>query len=46
MLIQKQYSKLNSLEILERAEKTTLFFIFEEIKETILDFLQAIVRVL
>ena len=40
MLIQKQYNRL------EEAGNTTMYFIPEKIKETILDFSQGTVRVL
>ena len=47
MLIQKQYN-INFTENLagERNADTTIFFITEEVKETILDFSQGIVKVL
>ena len=40
MVIQKQYKKTDFTGKLDRAGNTTVFFIIEEVKETILDFLQ------
>ena len=46
MLIQNEFSKLISQGNLDPAENTTMFFIFEEEKETILNIEQRTVRVL
>ena len=46
MLIQKQYKKLVLLGNLDRDGNTTIFFIIEEAKETILDASQGTVRIL
>ena len=46
MLIQKQYSKSILLQNLDRDGNTTIFFIIEETKETILDFSQGTGKVL
>ena len=38
--------QINFTTNLDRAENTTMFFIIEEVKETVLDFSQGIVKVL
>ena len=44
--IQKQYGKFNFTASLDPGGQTTMFFILEEAKETVLDFSQGTVRVL
>ena len=45
MLFQKQYNKLILMEIyLDRAEGSAMFFIIEEVKETVLDFSKGTVK--
>ena len=46
MLIQNHYSKINFTANLDRNENTTMVFIIEEAKETILDFWYRNVKVL
>ena len=46
MLNQKQYKNINFTENLNRAGGATMFFIFEEAKETVLDFWKGTVKVL
>ena len=43
---QKAIQQINFTSNLDWGEKTTMFFIIEEAEETILDFLQGIVKVL
>ena len=42
----KAIQQINFTGNLKSAENTTIFFIFEEVKETVLNFLQGTVRVL
>ena len=42
----KVIQQINFIENLDRAEGSTMFFIIEEGKETVLDFLKRIVKVL
>ena len=44
MLIQREYNKLDTGN-LDRVEGATMFFIIEEVKETVLDFSQGTVKV-
>ena len=46
MLILEQLKRLILLQILVRAGNTRVFFIFEEAKETVLDFSRVTVKVL
>ena len=46
MLMQKQFNKINFTISLDRVGNTTMFFIIEETKETVLDFSQGTVKVL
>ena len=46
MLILKQIQQINFPEKLDRAGNMTLFFILEEAKETVFEFLQGTVKVL
>ena len=46
MLVQKQNKKISFTENLYQAEGATMFFIIEEVKETVLDFSRASVKVL
>ena len=46
MLIQKQYKLVNFSGNWDQAGNTAMFFIIEEAKETILDYLQRTIKVL
>ena len=46
MQIQEQFNKINFTVNLDRAGNTTMFFIIEQAKETVLDFSQRTVKVL
>ena len=46
MLILEQFNKLTLLQILDRAGNTRIYFILEEVKESILNFAQGTAKVL
>ena len=46
MLIQEQFNKINFKASLDRDGNTTMFFIIEKAKETVLDFSQGTKKVL